>query len=375
MKNQSLAHILIVEDTEENIDILMETLADDFSISVALNGLMALKLVEKQKPDLILLDIQMPIMDGYETCAKLKENPETANIPIMFLTALTEEGDESKGLEMGAVDFVTKPYNPFLVKARVRNQIELKKHKDQLEDLVRERTASLQEAHEKLRLIDDTKSDFLGAISHELRTPVNGVLGVAQLALDYISDEAMKKQLTTLFEIGHERLIETIDNGLLLAKLQSTDEEVVLEQADLQAIVKKELKAIAPKLEEKALTAKVTGDDIESVQGNIQLFSQVVRTVLKMCVGMAGREKEISITLVDKTEGRGITVSVEGKEFTKTLLETIFEPFSYERASSYISELGLAPPLAEKIVKVFGGTLLLGNDEGSGVWVELFFQN
>lgn len=375
MKNRSRAHILIVEDTEENIDILMETLADDFSISVALDGLMALKLVEKQKPDLILLDIQMPIMDGYETCEKLKANPETANIPVMFLTALTEEGDESKGLDMGAVDFVTKPYNPFLVKARVRNQIELKKHKDHLEDLVKERTASLQDAHEKLRLIDGTKSDFLGAISHELRTPVNGVLGVAQLALDYISDEAMKEQLTTLFEIGHERLIETIDNGLLLAKLQSTDEEIVLEQTDLQVIVKKELEAIAPMFEEKVLTAKITGDHIEPVQGNLQLFSQVIRTVLRMCVSMAGREKDVSIAMVNKEEGRGIIFSVEGKVFTETLLETIFEPFSYERASSYISDLGLAPPLAEKIVKVFGGTLLLGNLEGRGVWVEVLFPD
>lgn len=373
MKKRSRAHILIVEDTEENIDILMETLADDFSISVALNGLMALKLVEKQKPDLILLDIQMPIMDGYETCQKLKANPETADIPVMFLTALTEEGDESKGLDMGAVDFVTKPYNPFLVKARVRNQIELKKHKDQLEDLVKDRTASLREAHEKLLLIDDTKSDFLGAISHELRTPVNGVLGVAQLAIDYIADDAMKEQLSALFEIGHERLIETIDNGLLLAKLQTTDEDILLEQADLHAIVKKELEAIAPVFEEKALTAKIGGDDIESVRGNLQLFSQVFRTILRMCVGMAGKEKEISITIMDKDEGRGIAFSVEGEQFTETLLETIFEPFSYERASSYISDLGLAPPLAEKIVKVFGGTLLLGNQEDSGVWVEVLF--
>ena len=375
MKNRNRAHILIVEDTEENIDILMETLADDFSISVALNGLMALKLVEKQKPDLILLDIQMPIMDGYETCEKLKANPETANIPVMFLTALTEEGDESKGLDMGAVDFVTKPYNPFLVKARVRNQIELKKHKDQLEDLVKERTASLREAHEKLRLIDDTKSDFLGAISHELRTPVNGVLGVAQLAIDYIADEAMKKQLSTLFDVGHERLIETIDNGLLLAKLQSTDQKIVLEQTDLHAIVEQELEVIAPMFEEKALTARICGDEVEPVQGNIQLFSQVVRTVLKMCVGMAGREKEISITMVDKSGERGLAFAVEGKRFTETLLKTIFEPFSYERSSSYISDLGLAPPLAEKIVKVFGGTLLLGNQENSGVWLEVLFKD
>ena len=243
------------------------------------------------------------------------------------------------------------------------------------QELVKERTASLREAHEKLQLIDDTKSDFLGAISHALRTPVNGVLGVAQLAIDYIADEAMKKQLSTLFELGHERLIETIDNGLLLAKLQSTDEEIELEQADLHALVKNELEAIAPMFEEKALTAKICGDKVELVQGNLQLFSQVVRTVLKICVGMAARDKEISITMVDKSGERGLAFAVEGKKFTETLLKTIFEPFSYERASSYISDLGLAPPLAEKIVKVFGGTLLLGNQENSGVWVEVLFKD
>ncbi len=126
------AHILIVEDLEENIDVLSASLEDEFIISVAVNGQLALEAVKKNPPDLILLDIQMPLMDGYEVCNHLKVDPATSKIPVMFLTALTEEGAESKGLMLGAVDYIYKTFNPHQVKARVRNQIELKQKKDQL---------------------------------------------------------------------------------------------------------------------------------------------------------------------------------------------------------------------------------------------------
>ena len=117
--------ILVVEDVAANIDILVDFLADDYAVSVALDGPSALNAVISVKPDLILLDVMMPGMDGYEVCAKLKSNPATRDIPVIFLTALTGEDDEEKGLLLGAVDFITKPFNPGLVKARVRNQLAL----------------------------------------------------------------------------------------------------------------------------------------------------------------------------------------------------------------------------------------------------------
>lgn len=105
--------ILVVDDTPENIDVLDGLLSDEYKIKIAVNGEKALKIAEASpQPDLILLDIMMPGMDGYEVCEKLKANPTTKNIPVIFLTAKTEVEDETKGFQLGAVDYITKPISP-----------------------------------------------------------------------------------------------------------------------------------------------------------------------------------------------------------------------------------------------------------------------
>lgn len=136
--------ILIVDDTPENIQVLMEVLKDDCTIIAAINGERALKLAAAHPaPDIILLDVMMPGMSGYEVCARLKEIPDTRDIPVIFVTAMGEADDEAKGLDLGAVDYIVKPFIPKLVRARVRNQLELKNHRDNLEKLVQQRTREL----------------------------------------------------------------------------------------------------------------------------------------------------------------------------------------------------------------------------------------
>ena len=158
--------VMIVEDTETNIDILVEALGGDFNLQVAMDGETALKAVAYKTPDLILLDIMMPGMDGYEVCRRLKASPETRDIPIVFLTAMSEEQDEARGLYLGAVDYITKPFSPALVKARVRNQLVFKSYRDHLEDLVRDRTR-------ELVLTQDVTIQSIGTLA-EYRDPETG---------------------------------------------------------------------------------------------------------------------------------------------------------------------------------------------------------
>jgi len=143
MKKLSECTVLVVDDTEANIDLMVATFGDDYDISVALDGETALELVKSVHPDLILLDIMMPGMDGYEVCRRLKANEATRDTPIIFVTALSDSGDETRGLVLGAVDYITKPFKPAIVKTRVRNHLELKRHRDHLEELVKERTREL----------------------------------------------------------------------------------------------------------------------------------------------------------------------------------------------------------------------------------------
>ncbi len=148
------SRVLIVDDAPENIRILGELLKDKYTVMFARNGEDALRLANGSptevggkatapKPDIILLDVIMPGMDGYEVCQKLKESPRTHDIPVLFITAQSDEKEESRGLSIGAVDYVSKPFRSTLVLTRVDNQLELKKHRDALDDLVKDRTKEL----------------------------------------------------------------------------------------------------------------------------------------------------------------------------------------------------------------------------------------
>jgi len=173
MVNQPRPLVLIVDDNNENIQVLGNLLrSSNYRIAIATNGQQALFYVNKTLPDLILLDIMMPGMDGYEVCKVLKNDPKTCNIPIIFLTAMAEEQDEARGLALGAVDYMTKPFSPELVKVRVNNQLELKKHHDHLEKLVEERTQELALTQEvtiySLASLAETRDPETGG--HILRT-------------------------------------------------------------------------------------------------------------------------------------------------------------------------------------------------------------
>ena len=138
--------VLVVDDTPENIDVLSGILRSDYKVKAALNGEKALKIAQSDSPpDIILLDIMMPEMDGYEACQKLKMNPKTQKIPVIFVTAKSEIEDETKGLELGAVDYITKPVSPPIVMARVHTQLALYDQSRELERKVRQRTEELNE--------------------------------------------------------------------------------------------------------------------------------------------------------------------------------------------------------------------------------------
>jgi diguanylate cyclase (GGDEF)-like protein len=136
MSDQTKQHILLVDDVPKNLQVLGTALkSEDFTIAFATNGKNAIEYVQKKQPDLILLDIMMPEMDGYEVCKRIKEDTKTMHIPIIFITAMSDAEDEYRGFELGGADYITKPFNTKLVRARVESQLRLKRKTDLLEKL------------------------------------------------------------------------------------------------------------------------------------------------------------------------------------------------------------------------------------------------
>lgn len=208
----NLGLILVVDDTFANLEVMSEALEDvGYEVATAIDGIRAIKRVQSHPPDLILLDVQMPGIDGFETCQRLKSDPNTASIPVIFMTALTDTDSKVKGFSVGAVDYITKPFQTEEVLARVNTHLQLRYLTQHLENSVAERTATLQiameELHKKsqkleqtlqelqqaqLQIVQSEKMSALGnlvaGVAHEINNPVGCIIGNVNAAQDYIND-------------------------------------------------------------------------------------------------------------------------------------------------------------------------------------------
>ena len=188
---QSSDFVLIVDDTPTNISVLAQTLRQDgLSIRIANDGYSALSQVRREAPSLILLDVQMPGIDGFETCRQLKADQATCQIPVIFMTALTDKKSRVEGLSIGAVDYIAKPFEQAEVLARVRIHLQLKQMSDQLAMQVEDKTRSLQ--HTRAQLVEQEKLATLGqlmaGVAHEINNPMSCIANNIDPARAYVQD-------------------------------------------------------------------------------------------------------------------------------------------------------------------------------------------
>src|ERR1700724_3707255 len=224
---QTREQIMAVDDQPENLKLLEEMLSQrGYLVRSFPRGRLGLAAASQNPPDLILLDINMPEMNGYEVCERLKGDAKLAGIPVIFLSALNAIEDKIRAFRSGGVDYISKPFQVDEVQARVETHTRLHRlhralqaQKDGLEDIVASRTRELSEAHARLTILDRAKTEFLNLISHELRTPLNGLIGIGELILSELEPGAPGAEFRDLFEQSRHRILSVIDDALLMTQI------------------------------------------------------------------------------------------------------------------------------------------------------------
>ncbi len=373
-------NLLIVDDLPKNIQILGRLLASaDRNIAYALNGEDALRLLSENQFDLILLDIMMPGLNGFEVCEAIKQNPQTAEIPIIFLTARSEIDSIIKGFEVGAQDYITKPFNASELSARVKTQLELVNQRKQLIDLnhnlenkVAERTVQLEQANRQLANLEKAKSEFLGIISHELRTPLNGIIGITQL-LSMTSIDPEQKEYLQFLSDASKRLMRFSEIALLITSLQAKNQKVDLFHVSVKNMAEMAIDEMRNVIEEKDLQVV-----IEETQPGlmINVDSELIQKSLAILIENAAYHLAAKGKIVIRTrvEDQFVYIDVcdNGKGFAPELLEQLNQ-FVLQDNIVAKEGLGLSLAAVKLILEAHSGSVAVSNNQDGGACVSLIF--
>src|ERR1700723_1030160 len=277
--------VMVVDDQPANLTLMQEMLrSEGYEVSCFPRGRLALAAAGEQPPDLILLDINMPEMNGFEVCERLKTDEKLALIPVIFLSALNETDDKVKAFRAGGVDYITKPFQFEEVQARVETHLSLYSHTNHLEELVQARTRDLAETQGRLKVLDKAKSDFLQLISHEFRTPLNGLFGISEILLEEMNSDGEDDGLRDMFEQSRRRIITILDDALLLTQIDVEGERFTSRSVDLESIVSAAIRGASDFAASRHVTIAAAKTGADPVVGDEGLLTRALQALLEAAV-------------------------------------------------------------------------------------------
>ena len=373
--------ILVVDDTPQTLKLLAEILSSArHRVRPADSGALALASAEARPPDLILLDVKMPQMNGFEVCRRLKQNPATQAIPVIFLSGLSDLDDRVQGFQLGAVDFVSKPFQREELLARVQTHLELSRLRNHLLAEVTKQTHDLRSAYDELAKASRLKDEFFSMMSHELRTPLTAVIGLTEILRTgaYGSLKQEQSEALGVIESSGRRLLRMINNILEYAQLGAGQGKLQLMECAVADLVKSAMESIRSHAEMKNILM-----DFQMTEPNwlIWLDPQIVKKILVALLENAVKFTDAggSAGIVARTAADGKVVEFEvwdtGRGIAEEELLWLFKPFlqldaGLDRMHDG-SGLGLA--LAQKLANFHGGKITVTSKlaEGSRFVVSL----
>ena len=359
--NPSEYKILIVDDVMSNVLLLKVLLTNEkFAIATAINGRQALEQVEKENPDLVLLDVMMPDMSGFEVAQHLKSNPNTADIPIIFLTALNSTADIVKGFQVGANDFISKPFNKEELIIRVTHQI----------SLVAAKRLILSKTEELQRTIAG-RDKLYSVIAHDLRSPMGSIKMVLNMLILNLPSEKIGAEMYELLTMANqttEDVFSLLDNLLKWTKSQIGKLNVVYQDVDLVEVTDGVIEIFSMVASLKKIRIHEMKPEKMMVNADIDMLKTVVRNLLSNAIKFSKENSEVLVKMeevdgmaVVSVQDYGCGISEEGQ---KKLLHTDTHFSTFGTNNEEGSGLGLL--LCKDFVVKNGGKLWFTSKEGEG---------
>ena len=384
--------VLIVDDTPGNLSVLYHILTSEgLAVLIADHGAAALTVARSEQPDLILLDVVMPDLDGFEVCRRLKADESTADIPVMFMTTLSDVEDQVRGFEAGAVDYVTKPFHERELMARIRTQLALRGMtralreqnlqlrqeigERMLAEAARERlVAELRVARDLAESASQAKSAFLASMSHELRTPLNAILGFTQLFLARPGWSAEDLEHLQIIRSNGAHLLGLINSVLEMAKIEAGKLALAPTSVELPTFVRGLLGMFMPEARSKGLQLglELPADPLQPVEldegklrqvlinllGNAIKFSDAGHVLLRVEARPGPHPDELALAFAVEDTGQGIAAEER---------DLVFEAFGQAEAGRRCHEgTGLGLAIARELVRLLGGELGFVSEVGVG---------
>jgi len=345
--------ILIVDDNERNLQVVGSTLMPmGYDIVPASSGEAAFRRIAAKLPDLILLDVQMPDIDGFEVCRRLRADPGTFDIPIIFLSASDEKNVIVKALEQGAVDYVTKPFNKAELLSRVRSHLEMKRTKDRLRKLLAER------------------DEFIGVMAHDLKNPLSGILLSAALAGERYDggDETMLALLHSIRTTSQDALA-FLDRFLDETVRNTAPGKLALKPVDFVDVVRKEALKNRAAAEKKGIDLCIDlAEQPITVMAEPIAIARVVANLVGNAVKFCSKGDRVSVSVESLADGIRLIISDTGPGFTDEDQTKMFEKFVQLSAAPTGGErsTGLGLSIVKRLVELMHGTIECHSEKGKG---------
>lgn len=357
----SAPKVLMVDDEPRNLRTLEGILAPlGYDLRRAENGAGALGQVASDPPDLILLDVMMPGLSGFDVCRQLKSQPETQFIPVVLVTALADRESRVAGIEAGADDFISKPVDANELRARVKSLLRIKSLHDEL-----------QRRYEDLRRLEVTRETLTQMIVHDLRNPLGAVLGFSRLLKrkGYVSEEETAQHYLRAITMCGQTLLDMITAMLDLAKLEAGEMRLDLSEVDLSQVVSDVEVGIGSLLEQKHLTLQIDlPGDLPSLRADGESLRRILVNIIGNAITFSPRAGRITVAALSGDGKVRITVQDQGPGIPPDYRGRIFEKFgqveSRQSGQKYSTGLGLA--FCKMAVEAHDGRIGVESKEGEG---------